>query len=205
MLMRQRSAGFTLIELIITVSIAALLIAAAIPAIGNWMNNAKVRSTAESLQNSVRLAQAEAISRGQQTVLVLTSSAPAWNSTPVANGKNWAVHAQPLANSVEAAATASATTHPYIDGSTYATRHSIAITGPALLCFNSSGRMVSATSVAVPNAGTATCTSAPATYEIKHGTTASVDRTYKVIVSLGGKVRMCDANKTLSSSNPDGC
>lgn len=205
MLMRQRSAGFTLIELIITVSIAALLIAAAIPAIGNWMNNAKVRSTAESLQNSVRLAQAEAISRGQQTVLVLTSSAPAWNSTPVANGKNWAVHAQPLANSAEAAATASATTHPYIDGSTYATQHGIAITGPALLCFNSSGRLVTSTSVAVPNAGATTCAAAPATYDIKHGTTASVDRTYRVIVSLGGKVRMCDANKTLSSSNPDGC
>lgn len=205
MLTRQRVMGVTLIELIVTISIAALLVAAAIPAFGNWINNAKVRSVAESLQNSLRLAQAEALSRGQQTVLVLTSSTPAWNSTPIADGRNWAVHAQPLANSADASATASASTHPYIDGSTYATQHGIAIAGPALLCFNSSGRMVSSTSVAVPNAGAATCATAPATYEIKHGTTASVDRTYRVIVSLGGKVRMCDANKTLSSSNPDGC
>lgn len=205
MLMRSRATGVTLIELVVTISIAALLIAAAIPPFGNWISNAKVRSVAESLQNSLRLAQAEALSRGQQTVLVLTSGPPAWNATPVANGRNWAVHAQPLANSEEAAATASSSTHPYIDGSTYATQQGIAVTGPALLCFNSSGRIVTSTSVAVPNAGSAACTAAPATYEIKHGTATSVDRVYRVIVSLGGKVRMCDANKTLSSSNPDGC
>lgn len=203
MLMRHRAQGFTLIELIVTISIAALLISAAIPTFGSWINNAKVRSAAESLQNSVRLAQAEALSRGQQTVVILTSGTPAWDSTPVTNGRNWAVHAQPLANSAEAAATASATTHPYIDGSTYATQQGVAVTGPALLCFNSSGRLVSSTSVAVPNAGSATCATAPVTYEVKHGT--SVDRSYKVMVSLGGKVRMCDANKTLSTSNPDGC
>lgn len=203
MLVRHRASGFTLLELMVTVSVAALLIAAAIPTFGNWINNAKVRSVAESLQNSIRLAQAEALSRGQQTVLVLTSGTPAWNSTPAANGANWAVHAQPLANSADAAATASATTHPYIDGSTAANKYGVALTGPALLCLNSAGRVISSTSVAVPNAGGATCAAAPVTYEIKHGT--SVDRIYRVMVSLGGKVRMCDANKTLSSSNPDGC
>lgn len=205
MLRRRDASGFTLLELIVTISIAALLAAAAIPAFGTWISNAKVRSVAESLQNSLRLAQTEALSRGQQIVVVLTNGTPAWDSTPVANGKNWAVHAQPLANSADATATASATTHPFIEGSTYATRQGIAITGPALLCFNASGRLVSSTSVAVPNAGGATCAVAPVTYEVKHGTTASVDRVYRVTVSLGGKVRMCDANKTLSSSNPDGC
>lgn len=204
MLTRRRAAGFTLVELIITMAVLAVLAALAVPTFGAWINNARVRSAAEALQNGIRVAQAEALTRSQQTVFVLTNDEPAWNSTPVDDGANWAVHAQPRANSAEDAADASNDTHPFIEGGTQASAAGVSITGPGLLCFNASGRITTSTSTTVPNAGAVTCADTfPITYEVKHGTT--VDRTYRVLVSVGGRIRMCDAGKTLSSDNPDGC
>ena len=50
--------GFTLIELLVTIALIAILLLLAVPALGTWSADARVRSTAESLQNALRLAQA---------------------------------------------------------------------------------------------------------------------------------------------------
>jgi type IV fimbrial biogenesis protein FimT len=198
--------GFTLVELMVTLAVAALLLVAAVPSFGRWIQNAQIRSTAESLQNGLRRAQTEAVTRGTQTVFVLSTSAPAWNAAPAANAANWSVRAQPLANSAEAAGTASDQTHPLIEGSTYGSQTTVSISGPALLCFNSGGRLITSTAVAVPNVGSATCGASPAIYDIKRGDTIDADhKAYRVTVTVGGRVRMCDLGKTLSSDNPDGC
>ena len=46
------------------------------------------------------------------------------------------------------------------------------------------------------------CTAAAATYDI---TIPNADRPLRVLVALGGQVRLCDPAKTLSNTNPDGC
>ncbi|HKX44809.1 MAG TPA: prepilin-type N-terminal cleavage/methylation domain-containing protein, partial [Burkholderiaceae bacterium] len=83
-----RSAGFTLIELMITIALLALLMMLAVPAFNRWISDAKVRASAEALQNVLRQAQATAIARNRATVFALTSATPALNAAPSANASN---------------------------------------------------------------------------------------------------------------------
>ena len=72
--------------------------------------------------------------------------------------------------------------------------------GPTALCFGTNGRP---TAVANPNIGGTTACVIPVTpYDVR--LTAS-ERKLRVQISPGGTVRMCDFDKALSSTNPDGC
>lgn len=186
--------GFTLIELIAAMAITAILLGLAVPSFSSWISNAKVRTAAESLQNGLRLAQAEAIKRSRQTAFVLTDAAAAANATPSKNGKNWYIQVLPVVDgeTVNAA---------YVQGGSVGSQTSgISVTGSAIICFNSIG-------VLVANAATgigANCT-APTdvvTYDVSR---SGADRTLEVQVSPTGAVRMCDKSKTLSVTTPDGC
>ena len=194
-------AGFTLVELLITMTLIAFLLMLAVPALGTWSADARVRSVAESMQNAVRLAQATAVARSRSTVFALTSATPTWNATPTANGSNWYVDVLPLSVSDE-----SASTDSLVQAATVASQYGVTITGQALLCFNSLGQQ--ATKTATATGLSATCTAsaddsnAPVAYTLSK---TGGSRTLKVLVYLGGQVRMCDAAKTLSTTNPAGC
>jgi len=193
--------GFTLIELLVTIALIAILLMLAVPALGTWSADARVRSTAESLQNALRLAQATAVARSRSSVFALTSANPAWNATPVANGSRWFIDVLPLTGSDETASADS-----FIQGGTVASQYGVTITGPALLCFNSLGQQTtksaSATGLSATCTASADDSGAPVEYTLSK---AGAVRALKVRVYLGGRVRMCDAAKTLSNTNPDGC
>jgi type IV fimbrial biogenesis protein FimT len=55
--------GFSLVELIVGMAILGVLLAIAMPAFSNWLRNARVRTAAESVQNGLQLARAEAVRR----------------------------------------------------------------------------------------------------------------------------------------------
>lgn len=189
--------GLTALELLISVSILVLLLATAMPPLTAWLANARVRSAAEQLQNSLRLAQSEALRRNRQTVLALTNATPALAATPAANGRNWYVQALPLL------AGETADDSFYLHGSALPASMGIGITGPALLCFNSIGRPVanSATGLGQTCSAPASAT-APTTYDL---TNPSASKPLRVQVFLGGQVRLCDPSRSLSTSTPDGC
>ena len=184
--------GFSLVELMVTLTVLAMLLTAAIPAIGNWIANARVRSVAEELQNGVRLAQTEAVRRSRQTVFALTNAQPSLTAAPVDDGSNWFVRALPLFATEVVDGTF------FAQGGTLAQQGAVSIDGPALICFNSLGRQVA-------NAATglgANCTPAdPIVYDISR---AGSDRALRVQVFLGGRMRMCDPAK-LIADQPDGC
>ena len=71
---RQR--GMTIVELMVTISILALLLFLAAPDFRTWILNTRVRSVAEALQNGVRQAQAEAVRRNRTVVFFLTNAEP---------------------------------------------------------------------------------------------------------------------------------
>lgn len=192
----RRHGGFTIIELLVVISVVALLSMTAAPSIGNWMSNASVRTVAENLQNDLRRAQAEAVRGSRSTVFALTTAAPAYNATPAANGTNWYVRNQPLAGSDE-----TATSDSLVTSNREATRRGVTITGPALTCFGALGQLISVDSSST-GLSTACDTGNPLTYTVAR---TGANRSLRVLVYVGGRVFMCDAAKTQSSTNPDGC
>jgi type IV fimbrial biogenesis protein FimT len=185
--------GFTLIELMVTISLFAILVMLAFPAFSTWIRNAQIRSAAEALQGGLRTAQAEALRRNRQVVMAFTNASPASGTTAVTNGKNWTL--QTVAQFGEAS--------EYISGGSVAeTNSSVTITsGLNAICISSSGRLVANAS---PGVTSASCGD-PAAIAFNISQT-SADRALRVILQPGGQVRMCDPLRpTLSAAAPDGC
>jgi len=64
--------GFTLIELMVAVSLFGLLLALAIPTYTNFISNSQVRNAAEAMLNGVLAAQTAAVNANTQTQLIVT-------------------------------------------------------------------------------------------------------------------------------------
>lgn len=101
--MRDGAAGFTLIELMVGITIAAILLALGAPAMSNYLQRAKLGAVTQSLQSSLQGARTEAIRRNQRvdfiTINVAPSSAVANSPTPAGAGQNWLVRAPDPASS----------------------------------------------------------------------------------------------------------
>lgn len=80
--MLKKAAGFTLIELIITMAILAIIATIAIPGFSNLIENNRLASGSNLLVSSIKFARAEAIKRGTDVTFSIDSS--------LADG--WCVH-----------------------------------------------------------------------------------------------------------------
>lgn len=94
MLSRTHS-GFSLIELIVGLAILALLMALGMPQYATFISNARLRATAEGINNGLNLARAEAVKRNARVELVLTDEEPRASLVnalpPSTSGVNWVV------------------------------------------------------------------------------------------------------------------
>ena len=61
--------GFTLIELMVALAIAALLLLLGMPSFTTFLRNSEIRSTAESLVNGLRAASAEAARQNKRVAV----------------------------------------------------------------------------------------------------------------------------------------
>ncbi|NLF76876.1 MAG: prepilin-type N-terminal cleavage/methylation domain-containing protein [Chloroflexi bacterium] len=83
---RQGVRGVTLIELMIGIAILSILMAMAVPSFRAWIQNGKVRTVAESIQNGLQIARIEAIQRNTRVQFELLDEG---------KGGTWTVCVQP--------------------------------------------------------------------------------------------------------------
>ena len=77
--MSHRAKGFSLIELLVTVSLVGILAAIAIPSFSSVIRNSKADAEVTTLQRALNFARLEAINRGVSTQ-VLPVAGAAWNT-----------------------------------------------------------------------------------------------------------------------------
>jgi type IV fimbrial biogenesis protein FimT len=77
--------GFSLIELLITLTVLFIVLAMGVPSAIGWVRAMEVRSSAESLRSALQRARAEAVSRNTRVRITLsnTTGNPGWNVTCV--------------------------------------------------------------------------------------------------------------------------
>ena len=86
--------GFSLIELIVTLAIAAILVTTAVPSFFGMIQRDRLTTQANDFVSSLSLARAEAASRGQR-IVVCKSAGPAYNSCATSGGweQGWIIFA----------------------------------------------------------------------------------------------------------------
>jgi type IV fimbrial biogenesis protein FimT len=92
------AAGFTLVELLVGISIVAVLLALGAPAMGTYLQNSKLANATASYYSGIQAARSEAIRRNILTQFVLTDtpfSTPdlANAVAPSTGGRSWVVRA----------------------------------------------------------------------------------------------------------------
>lgn len=73
--------GFTLVEMLIVIAIIAIATSLGIPSYRTWVQNTQIRNAAESIQNGLQRARAEAIGLNTNVEFVLLGTNPSWVSS----------------------------------------------------------------------------------------------------------------------------
>ncbi len=82
----ERQAGFTLLELMVTVAVAAILLVVGVPAFTSFVQNNRAATHANELVTAFALARNEAIRRGAATVICSSM-----DGATCAGGNDWTV------------------------------------------------------------------------------------------------------------------
>lgn len=189
--------GTTLIELLIGMVIVAILFTMGAPSFSDWIQNTRIRSSAESILNGLQLARAEAVRRNAmvrfQLVDNLTNACTLTSVRP-----NWVVSQDDATGNCgkEPSDTAPRIIqkHSSTEGSTAGIDVS---TVNALLTFNGLGR---ATTLAAGSNAVITVSNP----EIDDCMPSGTMRCLRIVVSSAGQVRMCNP-AFARADNPQGC
>lgn len=194
---RESQKGVTLIELMIGIVIVAILLALAVPNFSLFIQNSRIRSTAESIQNGLSLARVEAVRRNANVQFVLGADL-SWTvgcETVIVTDCPASIQVKSAAESANISVALSE-----VLASTGAVVADPVFT--STLSFNNLGKVTSATLPAGNNA----------VFDISNpggGACAALNgsmRCLRVLVTSGGQIRMCDPALTISKpTDPQAC
>ena len=84
--LRVTDSGFTLIELMVTIAVLAIIVGIAAPSINTQLANQRVKSTASTLENALKEAKVESVLRRQDISVVYANSSTPKTIKLQANG-----------------------------------------------------------------------------------------------------------------------
>lgn len=198
----------SLVELAVGLVIIGILLALAAPSYSTWIQNTKIRTTAEAMLNGLQLARTEAVRRNAQIRFQLTDTITA-GCTRSTSGANWIVSfddpsglcANAMLNEAVDAndptnlAPRMIQIRPAAEGSTGVT----VLADQHTIVFNGLGRITpnpgATININVSNPGAGACAAI--------GGGGGPMRCMRVTVSTGGQIRMCDPAR--ASTDPVGC
>lgn len=177
----SRMSGVSLIESMITITILGILVALAMPMVGDWLMNTRLRNAAESIQNGLQMARTEAVRCNVPVEFVLD---PAYDSS-------WTIQfaypalPTPCRNAIPVAQWPTVQSRPAEEGSVNAL---IAPTpaNATTVTFDGLGRRVAANADASAVMTRICVDLQPAALN------ASRTRDLELNIEIGGGVRMCD-------------
>lgn len=187
-MLKRAHTGFSLIELIVGLTILGLLLALGVPQYATFIANSRLRATTEGIANGLNLARAEAVKRNARVELVLTDEDPIEalvNDSTLANsaGNNWIVRelvpATGAYNFIEGKAGAEGS------GKTQGSTVAIASSGSGIVAFTGFGASASGAVTFQITSSAGLCAAAGGPL-----------RCLNINVSPGGLIRVCDPNVT---------
>lgn len=89
----DKQMGFTLIELMVTVAVMAIVLTVAVPAFTNVINNNRLTSQANELLNSLSFARSEAIRRNADVIFCHSQDGASCSAPPGGNWQGWILFA----------------------------------------------------------------------------------------------------------------
>lgn len=201
---RATAMGFTLIEVMVAVTVLSMLMVLAVPALGDWVRNARVRSAAEALRSDLQMARAEAIRLNTGTRLQWVTSL-ASDCALSASGSRWLTNVG-LAQSPAGACdvSPSSTASPFIISKSVSSSSSdVAVAATtSVIGFDPLGRQAATTNpTTTPSAITYADVSTGNGQCVRDG---GAVRCLRVVVSLSGDSRICDRTRT-AANDPMRC
>lgn len=178
-----------MVEMAVTLAVLGILLASAMPSLGDWMVNARIRNTAESIHEGLQKARAEAVRRNQSvTFWMVTTADPKVLSddcTTSATGGSWVISLADPTNKCSVAP--DPTTAPQIvaaravgnggDGVSVSAKQSDG-TGATSVTFNAFGQIANAAPIRQ--------------ITVNDGDANGTRRKYKIMISTGGRSLVCD-------------
>lgn len=196
--MSQR--GISLVEVLISIALVALLIALAAPNFAAWIQSSQIRAASESMLAGLQLARGEAVRRNIPVAFTLTDSLT--NSCAAStSGTSWVVSVDdPTGGCQTGASDTIAPRIVQVRSATTTPNAEVAAT-QATVRFNSLGQMTP-----FPNPGGDVVIDVTNSKGGSCATLASPNlpmRCLRLVVTSGGQIRMCDPAR--ASGTPQGC
>lgn len=172
---RLSQLGVTLIELMITLAVLAILVVLALPGYTRWIQNSQIRTASDAILNGLQLARAEAVQRNANVVFAFTS------------GTGWTVNSGSTVVQTRSAG----------EGSRNVVR-TVAPATATRVTFNGLGRIG-------PNADASLSIASMVLDVPTTILSAADSRELTILISTSGQVRLCDPDPGLSAGDPRKC